>query len=32
MYGSKKIEDARLLDPELRQQLADLRAALGNRG
>jgi len=32
MYGAKKIEDARLLDPDLRQQLADLRGAIGGRG
>ncbi len=32
MYGAKKIEDARLLDPDLRQQLADLRGLIGGRG
>jgi chromosomal replication initiator protein len=29
MYGARKIEDARLLDPDLRQQLADLRGLIG---
>jgi chromosomal replication initiator protein len=29
MYGCKKVEDARVLDAELRQEIADIRAVLG---